>query len=108
MQIYFGTYEGWCGLFCLVFGIIGFIIYMLYQDVKDTIENLELQSNSYAAQLRAEKDISNNLEKEVIRLRKNSIFTILMLLMATGLAVKILVWMISQRLLENLTAFLLI
>lgn len=43
---------------------------MLYQNANDTIKTLESQSSSYAAELRAEKDISNNLEKEVTRLRK--------------------------------------
>lgn len=70
MQVYFGTYEGWCGLFCLLFCIFGLFFYMLYQNVNDTIKTLESQSSSYAAELRAEKDISNNLEKEVTRLRK--------------------------------------
>ena len=70
MQVYFGTYEGWCGLFCLLFGIFGLFFYMLYQNANDTIKTLESQSSSYAAELRAEKDISNNLEKEVTRLRK--------------------------------------
>lgn len=70
MQVYFGTYEGWCGLFCLLFCIFGLFFYMLYQNANDTIKTLESQSSSYAAELRAEKDISNNLEKEVTRLRK--------------------------------------
>lgn len=72
MQIYFGTYEGWCGLFCLIFALIGLIIYMLYQDAKNTIENLESQSSVYAAKFWAERDITKNLEEEVIRLRKEN------------------------------------
>lgn len=35
------TYECWCGLFCLVFGIAGIIIYALYQCEKETVEELE-------------------------------------------------------------------
>lgn len=67
------TYEGLCGIFCLVFGIAGIIIYVLYQCEKETVEELESQVNSYAAQLHAEKDISNNLEKEIVKLREENL-----------------------------------
>lgn len=60
------------GAACFVFSFVFLdcFFYMLYQNANDTIKTLESESSSYAAELRAEKDISNNLEKEVTRLRK--------------------------------------
>lgn len=78
MQVYCGAYEisdwpYWFDVFILsfvVFVAIGVIVYSFYKDQKDAVENLELQMNNYVTRLQTEQNISNSLEKENLKLRK--------------------------------------
>lgn len=78
MQIYYGAYTildwpYWFDVFILsfvVFVIIGVAVYSLYKDQKDANLNLELQINNYVTRLQTEQNISNSLEKENLKLRK--------------------------------------
>lgn len=78
MQVYCGAYEisdwpYWFDVFILsfvVFVAIGVIVYSFYKDQKDAMENLELQMNNYVIRLQTEQNISNSLEKENLKLRK--------------------------------------
>lgn len=78
MQVYYGAYTildwpYWFDVFILsfvVFVAIGVIVYSFYKDQKDAVENLELQMNNYVTRLQTEQNISNSLEKENLKLRK--------------------------------------
>lgn len=78
MQVYCGAYNisdwpYWFDVFILsfvVFVAIGVIVYSFYKDQKDAVENLELQMNNYVTRLQTEQNISNSLEKENLKLRK--------------------------------------
>lgn len=78
MQVHCGAYEisdwpYWFDVFILsfvVFVAIGVIVYSFYKDQKDAVENLELQMNNYVTRLQTEQNISNSLEKENLKLRK--------------------------------------
>lgn len=78
MQVCYGTYKildwpYWFDVFIIsfiVFVIIGVIVYYVYQDQKDAVENLKSQFDCYAAILQAEQFKSNSLEKENLKLRK--------------------------------------
>lgn len=78
MQVYYGSYKilDWPYWFCVfilsfvIFVAIGVIVYSLYQDQKDAIEDLKSQFDCYAAQFQAEQSISNYLEKENLKLRE--------------------------------------
>lgn len=78
MQVYYGAYTildwpYWFDVFILsfvVFVIIGVAVYSLYKDQKDANLNLELQINNYVTRLQTEQNISNSLEKENLKLRK--------------------------------------
>lgn len=78
MQVYYGLYKildwpYWFYVFILSFVIfvaIGVIVYSLYQDQKDAIEDLKSQFDCYAAKFQAEQSISNYLEKENLKLRE--------------------------------------
>ena len=78
MQVYCGAYEisdwpYWFDVFILsfvVFVAIGVIVYSFYKDQKDDVENLELQITNYVTRLQTEQNISNSLEKENLKLRK--------------------------------------
>lgn len=78
MQVYCGAYEisdwpYWFDVFILsfvVFVATGVIVYSFYKDQKDAVENLELQMNNYVTRLQTEQNISNSLEKENLKLRK--------------------------------------
>lgn len=78
MQVYYGVYKildwpYWFDVFILSFVIfvaIGVIVYSLYQDQKDAIEDLKSQFDCYAAKFQTEQSISNYLEKENLKLRE--------------------------------------
>lgn len=78
MQVYYGTYNisdwpYWFDVFILSFVIFVFIvttIYSLYKDQKDYNLDLELQMTSYFTRFQTEQNISNSLEKENLKLRK--------------------------------------
>ena len=78
MQVYYGAYTildwpYWFDVFILsfvVFVIIGVAVYSLYKDQEDANLNLELQINNYVTRLQTEQNISNSLEKENLKLRK--------------------------------------
>lgn len=78
MQVYYGAYTildwpYWFDVFILsfvVFVIIVVAVYSLYKDQKDANLNLELQINNYVTRLQTEQNISNSLEKENLKLRK--------------------------------------
>lgn len=78
MQVYYGVYKildqpYWFYVFILSFVIfvtIGVIVYSLYQDQKDAIEDLKSQFDCYAAKFQAKQSISNYLEKENLKLRE--------------------------------------
>lgn len=78
MQVYCGAYRisdwpYWFDVFILsfvVFVAIGVIVYSFYKDQKDAVENLELQITNYVTWLQREQNISNSLEKENLKLRK--------------------------------------
>lgn len=78
MQVYCGAYNisdwpYWFDVFILsfvVFIAIGVIVYSFYKDQQDAVENLKLQITNYVAMLQAEQSISNSLEKENLKLRK--------------------------------------
>ena len=78
MQVYCVAHEildwpYWFDVFILsfiVFVIVGIIVYYVYQDQKDAVENLKSQFDCYAAMLQAEQFKSNSLEKENSKLRK--------------------------------------
>lgn len=78
MQVYCGAYRisdwpYWFDVFILSFVIfvaIGVIVYSFYKDQKDAVENLELQITNYVTWLQREQNISNSLEKENLKLRK--------------------------------------
>lgn len=78
MQVYCGAYNisdwpYWFDVFILsfvVFIAIGVIVYSFYKDQQDAVENLELQMNNYVTRLQTEQNISNSLEKENLKLRK--------------------------------------
>lgn len=78
MQVHYVLYKilnfpYWFDVFILSFVIfvtIGVIVYSLYQDQKDAIEDLKSQFDCYAARFQAEQSISNCLEKENLKLRE--------------------------------------
>lgn len=78
MQVYCGAYNisdwpYWFDVFILsfvVFIAIGVIVYSFYKYQQYAVENLELQITNYVARLQAEQSISNSLEKENLKLRK--------------------------------------
>lgn len=78
MQVYCGAYNisdwpYWFDVFILsfvVFIAIGVIVYSFYKDQQDAVENIKLQITNYVARLQAEQSISNSLEKENLKLRK--------------------------------------
>lgn len=84
MQVYYGLYKildwpYWFYVFILSFVIfvaIGVIVYSLYQDQKDAIEDLKSQFDCYAAKFQAEQSISNYLEKREFKVKgRNSNIT---------------------------------
>lgn len=78
MKVYCGAYEisswpYWFDVFILsfvVFIAIGVIVYSFYKDQQDAVQNLELQITNYVTWLQREQNISNSLEKENLKLRK--------------------------------------
>lgn len=78
MQVYCGAYEisdwpYWFDVFILsfvVFVAIGVIVYSFYKDQQDAVQNLELQITNYVTRLQTEQNISDSLEKENFKLRK--------------------------------------
>lgn len=78
MQVYYGVYKildwpYWFYVFILSFVIfvtIGVIVYSLYQDQKDAIEDLKSQFDCYATKFQAKQSILNYLEKENLKLRE--------------------------------------
>lgn len=78
MQVYYGTYKildwpYWFDVFIIsfiVFVIIGITLYSLYRYQKDDNLDLELQLSCYITRLQTEQGISNSLEKENLKLRK--------------------------------------
>lgn len=78
MQVYYGMYKildwpYWFDVFILsfvIFVMIVLAVYLLYKCYKDDNENLELQITCYVTMLQKERSISNSLEKENLKLRK--------------------------------------
>lgn len=78
MQVYCGAYNisdwpYWFDVFILsfiVFIAIGVIVYSFYKDQQDAVQNLELQITNYVTWLQREQNISDSLEKENFKLRK--------------------------------------
>lgn len=78
MQVYCGAYNisdwpYWFDVFILsfiVFIAIGVIVYSFYKDQQDAVQNLELQITNYVTRLQTEQNISDSLEKENFKLRK--------------------------------------
>lgn len=78
MKVYCGAYEisgwpYWFDVFILsfvVFIAIGIIVYSFYKDQQDDVKNLELQITNYVTWLQREQNISDSLEKENLKLRK--------------------------------------
>lgn len=78
MQVYYGTYKildwpYWFDVFIIsfiVFVMIGITLYSLYRYQKNDNLDLELQLSCYVTRLQTEQSISNSLEKENLKLRK--------------------------------------
>lgn len=78
MQVYYETYKildwpYWFDVFILsfiIFVMIVLAVYSLYKYQKYDNENLELQLSCYVTRLQTEQSISNSLEKENLKLRK--------------------------------------
>lgn len=76
MQVYCGAISDWPYWFDVViisfviFVIIGLTVYSLYKDQKDYNLDLELQMTNFLTRLQTEQSISNSLEKENLKLRK--------------------------------------
>lgn len=78
MQVYYETYKildwpYWFDVFIIsfiVFVMIGITLYSLYRYQKNDNLDLELQLSCYVTRLQTEQSISNSLEKENLKLRK--------------------------------------